>query len=209
MDNKTCYVFLADDYADWEIALAMAGLHQFSDIKVVTFTLDDAPVRSMGNLSVQPAISLAQVDPTDIGLLLLPGGLRWEKGGNIPELSNLIRQILQQDKGLAAICGATLFLAREGLLDNGLRHTSNQLDYLKWYVPGYRGHTRYLDLPVVRDGRIITAGGTHPLEFAREIFQYFNLLENDRFLGWFRYFLPDPSPQGRFTPEAPPFPSDT
>jgi putative intracellular protease/amidase len=119
----------------------MAGLRQFSNIKVVTFALDNGPVRSMGNLSVQPDLPLAQVDPADIGLLILTGGLQWEKGGTAPELSNLVRQILQQDKGLAAICGATLFLARE-------------------------------------------------------IFRYFDLLENDRFLVWFRYFLPDPSPQG-------------
>jgi len=48
---------------------------------------------------------------------------------------------------------------------------------------------------IAGEGRIITAGGTHPFEFAREIFQYLDLLENDRFLGWFRYFLPQVHPK--------------
>lgn len=156
--KKTCYVFLSESYADWEIGLLMAGLNSSRAIEVLTFALTKDPVCSMGNLAVMPDFSLQDVDPADIDLLVLTGSPRWEKGENQP-LSALISQILQLNKCIAAISDTTLLLA-----------------------------CYHADRAVARDGHFITAGGPYPFQFARKIFKYFGLLDNALFMEWYQHF---------------------
>lgn len=185
MRKKTCYVFLSEEYADWEIALVMAGLHSFGGVEVITFSQTKDPVASMGNLAVLPDLSLDEVDPTDVDLLILPGSPLWEKGGN-QEIANLVRAVYLLDKGIAAICGATLFLAREGYLD-ACWHTSNYDGYLG-SAEGYNGGARYTAEPVARHGHIITAGGVYGFQFAAEVFDYLGLGDDEQFQQWLQYF---------------------
>ena len=180
------YVFLSEEYADWEIALVMAGMHSFGGIEVITFSLDKEPVSSMGNLAVLADMSLGEVDPDDVDLLVLPGSPLWEKGGNM-EIGPLVHKLFIGDKGLAAICGATVFLAREGYLDASW-HTSNQAGYLESQASTYRGQSKYTHEPATRDGNLITAGSPYCFQFAREIFDYFGLTEKESFRQWFQYF---------------------
>jgi putative intracellular protease/amidase len=184
--RSTCYVFLSEKYADWEVALLMAGLHQFSEVDVVTFSLHNEPVLSMGNLAVLPDLSLSEVDPADIDFLVLPGSPLWELNEN-QGVAALVSQVLALGKGVGAICGATLLLAREGWLDNCL-HTSNHKDYILQNAPEYMGMEHYSDEPVTRDGPIITAGGPFSFQFAREVFLYFGLGDYRPFREWFQYF---------------------
>ncbi|HTJ11214.1 MAG TPA: DJ-1/PfpI family protein [Dinghuibacter sp.] len=165
MRKKTCYVFLSEEYADWEIALIMAGLHSFGGVEVITFSQTKDPVASMGNLAVLPDMSLEEVDPTDVDLLVLPGSPLWEKGAN-RDIASLVRTVYLLDRGIAAISGATSFLAEEGYLDAG----------------------RSLGEPANRDGHIITAGGVYGFQFAAEVFDYLGLGENPDFQRWLRYF---------------------
>lgn len=186
MRRKTCYVFLSEAYADWEIALVMAGLHSFGGVEVITVALTKEPVSSMGNLAVLPDLSLEEVDPLDVDLLILPGSPIWAQGANT-EISNLVRSVYLLDKGIAAICGATIFLAREGYLDD-CWHTSNFRGYLAMNAEGYKGAARYSDEPGVRDGQIITAGGVYGFQFAAEVFDYLGLADNSSFQEWLQYF---------------------
>ncbi|HVZ33831.1 MAG TPA: hypothetical protein VG963_15490, partial [Polyangiaceae bacterium] len=68
---------------------------------------------------------------------------------------------------MAASCGATLGLARGGLLDDRL-HASGALEYLA--ASGYKGASNYRSERAVTDGNLITAGPTGALESARHIF---------------------------------------
>jgi hypothetical protein len=158
--KKTCYIFLSESYADWEIGLMMAGLHSSRAVEVLTFALTKDPVCSMGNLAVMPDLSLEEVDPADIDLLVLTGSPVWEKGEN-QALSGLISHVLQLHISIAAIADSTLFMAC------------------------YRA-----DRAAVRDGHFITAGGPYPFQFARKIFKYFGLLDNEQFMEWYQHFQP-------------------
>jgi DJ-1/PfpI family len=158
--KKTCYVFLSENYADWEVGLLMAGLNSSRAIEVLTFALTKDPVCSMGNLAVMPDLSLQEVDPADIDLLVLTGSPQWEKGENQP-LSGLINHVLQLHKSIAAMSDTTLFMAC------------------------YRA-----DQAVARDGHFITAGGPYPFQFARKIFKYYGLLDNAPFMEWYQQFQP-------------------
>jgi putative intracellular protease/amidase len=180
-------MFVFDGYADWEPSLTIAGLSKFTDFAVKTFSKDGKPVRSMGNVHVTPDVSMEQVFPNDVDLLLLPGGDGWDEGGNL-EIAPLLNAVLDQNRMVAAICGATGFLAEHGYLDE-VKHTSNHLEhYLGKVAPHYKGHERYVKQHAVKDGNLITANGTAIVPFAGAIFEHFNLFEYPDLSFWFQFF---------------------
>lgn len=160
-------MFVFNGYPDWEPALAIATLNQYSDFSIHSFSVDGRPVRSMGGIEVHPTTSLAGIDPTSVDLLMLPGGDNWNKGGN-EEIAPLVKELIRRKKNIAAICDATIFLARHGYLDN-VWHTSNGPDYLSEKVLSYKGRQYYEHLPCVVDENIITANGAGMIEFTIEV----------------------------------------
>lgn len=174
MKTRNCYLFVFEGYADPEPALAIATLERFTDCAVYTFSLDGKPIRSMANIHVQPDRAMAHVDIDKTDLLILPGGEAWENGGNL-EVMPMVKKVLDRQKTVAAICGATIGLASEGYLDN-IRHTSNSPGYLGNFVPAYKGAAYYENKPAVVDGNIITANGAGIIDFMVAV------LQKDRFM---------------------------
>jgi putative intracellular protease/amidase len=169
MSNSTVQVFVFDGFADWEPASALAELRRTFGFSVQSVGLTRNLVVSMGGLKVVPDLSIAEVEPNRISALILPGGDTWMEG-EISEVANLIRSISHSGRPVAAICAATLALAHVGLLDDH-RHTSNGSGFIPRYVPKYRGHALYQQIPAVADGNVITATGLAPFAFAAEIFR--------------------------------------
>lgn len=168
MPDSAVHLLVVPGFADWEPAHALAELRREGGYRVETVGLTREPVESMGGLRVLPTRTVAEVEPGDVAVFILPGGDRWESEPLEPELVALLRRLDDHRVPLAAICGATVALARAGLF-GGRQHTSNGLDYLRQQVPAYRDAARYLDAPAVRDGTLITASGLADVEFAREI----------------------------------------
>jgi putative intracellular protease/amidase len=164
------HALVFEGFADWEPAFALAELRRSGGLEVVTVGFDRTPIRSMGGLQVVPDRALAEIDPAAVRLILLPGGDLWEGQYPRAELETLLHDLQRTRVPIAAICGATLALARAGLLDDR-RHTSNELAYLERMVPEYAGASRYVDALAVRDDGLITASGVGATEFAREIFE--------------------------------------
>jgi putative intracellular protease/amidase len=169
MENRTAYVFIFDGFADWEPASALAELRRTFGFSVQTVGVTRNVVTSMGGMKVLPdlSISAAQLDLTNV--LILPGGEAWMRG-EIEELTSFVRAFPDAGKPVAAICAATLSLARAGLLDDH-RHTSNGEGFISKYVPEYRGQRLYQKVRAVTDGNVITANGLAPFAFAAEIFR--------------------------------------
>jgi putative intracellular protease/amidase len=141
----------------------------------------------MGGITVLPSKTVAEVNPSDVAVFVLPGGDRWERAAVEPELEELLRQLDASNVPIAAICGATVAIARIGLL-RGRRHTSNGLDYLRSHVSGYSDADKYVNAPAVRDQKLITASGLGDVEFARELLEELNVLSaEDRSL-WAQIF---------------------
>jgi putative intracellular protease/amidase len=191
------HVLVFEGFADWEPAHALAELRRSGKLQVLSVGFDELPVRSMGGLRVLPDTTLAEVNPEQVRLLIMPGGDQWEGEYPRPELERLLRALIDRRVPIAAICAATLALGRMGLLDRR-RHTSNMADYLPKAVPEYRGERYYVDALAVRDDGIITASGLGSIEFAREIFAELDIMpESDRAL-WYQVFkqgsLPVTSP---------------
>jgi putative intracellular protease/amidase len=191
------YLLVFDGYADWEPAYALAELRRSGGLEVATVGFTSEPVRSMGGVRVVPDLALAELDPAQVRLLILPGGNQWE--GDYPRepLESLLHRLERDGVPVAAICGATLAAARAGLLDSRA-HTSNEPAYLQG-VSSYRGSPRYVDALAVRDNGVITASGLGPVEFAREIFEALGVFSPEDRRLWYHIFkhgrFPEPSAQ--------------
>lgn len=168
-------MFVFDGYADWEPALAIASLNKYSDFAIKSFSLDGSVAVSMGGLKVQPDLSLADVNAADVDLLILPGGDAWTHGLN-EGVAPLLRRVANRGATVAAICDATLLLAKEGYI-NTVWHTSNGPGYLQAKVRAYTGKHYYEDLPCVVDRNFITANGAGMIEFAIEIMRMHKVLD--------------------------------
>jgi putative intracellular protease/amidase len=190
-----CYLFVFNGFADWEPSLLTTGLTQFTDVKVKPFSIDGKPVRSMGNLAIRPEMKLENVVPEKVKMLVLPGGSVWESGG-MDELLPLVDQVCRINGFVAAICGATLFLARHGLL-NEVKHTSNHIYFLKKLGDyHYKGEDLYVRKPCVTDKNLITANGTAAVDFAKAVFTALNTLEGNKKLKfWLELFPKSALPQ--------------
>ncbi|MBN2598435.1 type 1 glutamine amidotransferase family protein [Labilibaculum sp.] len=184
--NKKIFVFLFDGFSDWEISYLTPEINKSEQFDLVYFSKNGNTVTSMGGLQIKPASSLSELNFEDLDLLILPGGIAWEKGEN-EEITKFAKNAFEKGKTIAAICAATAYLGQLGLL-NDLKHTSNDLNYLKGTAPMYRGEGNYQNSLAVTDRNIITANGIAPIEFAREIFKTIGLYNDDTIEKWFQLF---------------------
>jgi len=190
MRNNAVHLFVFDTMADWEAAFAVAAINnpQFQQVpgrfRVVTVGLTREPITTMGGVRVQPDAALGEISPTESSMLILPGGEQWEFGCNAAAIETT-RRFIANCVPVAAICAATLALARAGLLDNRY-HTSNAREYLA--SSGYRGGRWYRDAAAVSDQGVITASGVAPVEFAREIVDALDLYNACALDAWYTLF---------------------
>lgn len=195
MPDKAVYLLVVEGFADWEPAHAVAELRRNGNYRVQSVGLTREPVASMGGIRVLPSKVVGEVDPSDVAVFILPGGDRWENAPVEAELETLLRRLDAQQVPIAAICGATVAIARIGLL-RGRRHTSNGLEYLRAHVPGYAEAANYVDATAVRDRGLITASGLGDVEFARELFEELGVLSAEDRAAWAEIFRSARLPKG-------------
>ncbi|MFD9880158.1 DJ-1/PfpI family protein [Streptomyces alboflavus] len=184
--STTAVVHLAvyDALADWETGYATAYLARAGHtIRTVAATRE--PVTTVGGVRVQPDLTLDELRPEDSELLILPGGDLWDTGDSLAPFARAARTFLAAGVPVAAICGATAGLAREGLLDDRA-HTSAVSMYLD--ATGYKGADHYVESDAVTDGDLITAGPTEPVAFAREVLKRMGAFEGEKLDAWYRLF---------------------
>jgi putative intracellular protease/amidase len=175
MSGRTAHLAIYDGLADPEVGHLLAELHtgRFTGVAfdVVTVAEEREPITTMGGLRLTPDILLADLDPADSDLLVLPGSEMWDAGSG-EAFAATAKRFLDDGVPVAAICGATAGLARAGLLDDR-KHTSAAPEYLA--ATGYAGSDRYVDARAVVDGDLITAGPQSPVQFARATLEHLGL----------------------------------
>lgn len=189
MESRAVHLFVFDTMADWEPGYAIAGInnpaYQVRPGRYQVRTVGTAErVKTAGGMTIVPDMQVDALDPAASAMLIIPGGDVWDADG-VPVAVQKAREFLAAGVPVAAICGATSGLARAGLLDDA-DHTSNAPEYLQ--MTGYAGAARYRAEPAVTDGNLITAPGTAPLEFAREIFRKLDLYEPRALDAWYALF---------------------
>ncbi|CAM5631078.1 DJ-1/PfpI family protein [Streptomyces californicus] len=187
---KTVHLAVYDTFADWETGHTTAHLTQ-NGYTVRTVGLTREPVTTMGGLRVRPDLTVDELRPRDSALLILTGAAAWDTGEALAPFARAARGFLDAGTPVAAICGATAGLAREGLLDDRA-HTSAVSFYLA--ATGYAGGERYVETDAVTDpgadggGRLVTAGPTEPVAFAREVFALLGVYDAKKLDAWYRLF---------------------
>jgi putative intracellular protease/amidase len=88
---------------------------------------------------------------------------------------------------IAAICGATITMARAGLL-KGVKHTSNGPGFLDQFASDYSDKSDYVEVLAVRDGNIITASGAGSVEFALRIIELLGIYPDSQVEEWYQMF---------------------
>jgi putative intracellular protease/amidase len=186
--TRTAHVAIYPGLADWEVGHLLVELRtgRFTGCpwRVLTVALAAEPVITMGGLRIQPDMPLDALDLADSDLLVLPGGEWWDAGEG-RAFAEAAGRFLEDGTPVAAICGATLGLARVGLLDTR-RHTSAAAEYL--LASGYAGGALYVDERAVIDGDLITAGPQSPEQFARATLRRLGLAADRTLAAYERLF---------------------
>lgn len=189
--NNIVYLYVFDTMADWEIGYLTAELNSgryykkgLTPSKIVTVGNEKALVTTKGGLKILPDISLDECSIKSTDALILPGGDTW--AGEIHEsVLEMAERCLEENVLVAAICGATMGLARKGLLE-ACWHTSNDLEYLKMVCPAYTGEEYYKKEPAVTGGNLITASGTASLEFAVQVLKALDVFAPQTLDSWYK-----------------------
>jgi putative intracellular protease/amidase len=186
MQTKNVHLVVLDTMADWEPGFAIAHINQpapglASRYRVRTVGLSREPVLTKGALRILPDLTVDELSPADSALLILPGADIWAHEKTDPVLDKA-RTFVKAGVPIAAICGATLGLARAGLLDRR-RHTSNAPEFLA--STGYAGANNYVSQPVVEDDGVITAPATAPLEFAKHLLEKLQVFSSPALDAWY------------------------
>jgi putative intracellular protease/amidase len=181
------HLFVFEGMADGAAALAVASIRNPRSQRypgrysVRTAARSLTPVRTMGGINIVPDVTIDDVSPTGSSMLILPGGDAWAEGGNLEALERAYA-FIGAGVPIAAICGATLALARMGLLDDRL-HTSNDAEYIA--QSGYSGRRYYRNVGAICDRDVITASGAAPVEFAYEISKRLYLYSPSTLEAWY------------------------
>lgn len=173
MNKKEVIFVLLNEFADWEGAYIATCLNTgvkpgrpvIYTVKTLSVTKD--PIVSIGGFKVVPDYDLTDMPDESAGLILI-GGMHWFSP-EAEQIVPLVEKAVRDNKLVAGICNASVFLGACGVLNN-VKHTSNGLDYLKQYAgEKYMGEANYINKQAVRDGNIVTANGSAPVDFCREI----------------------------------------
>ncbi|MFE7654985.1 type 1 glutamine amidotransferase family protein [Streptomyces bottropensis] len=183
-DRKAVHLAVYDTYADWETGHTTAWLAR-AGRQIRTVGPTPEPVRTIAGVRIQPDGVLDDLRPEDSSLLILTGADLWDTGDDLAPFARKAREFLEAGVPVAAICGATAGLAREGLLDDRA-HTSAAPFYLA--ATGYQGGERYVEADAVTDGPLVTAGPTEPVALAREVFRLLGVYEGEVLDAWYRLF---------------------
>ncbi|HEY7488649.1 MAG TPA: DJ-1/PfpI family protein [Streptosporangiaceae bacterium] len=197
MTMTKVHMAVYDDLSDWEVGFATAHVNSArwqrepGRYHVVTVGETPGPVTTMGGMRILPDAVLDDLRPADSAMLILAGADSWLIPGGNRAFADKAREFLDAGVPVAAICGATGGLAAAGLLDDR-DHTSNAAEFLA--ATGYRGASRYRDVPAMTDGDLITASGTAPAAFAREVLARLGVYEPHVLASWYKlYGLGDPA----------------
>ncbi|MDR0267823.1 type 1 glutamine amidotransferase family protein [Paenibacillus sp.] len=193
MHTKKVYLYVFDTMSDWEVGYLIAELNSgryfkkgLAPLEVIAVGIDKNPVTTMGGLKILPSVSIDEcmLERTDV--IILPGGNTWTEVIHEPILEK-VSTSLKEGTVVAAICGATMGLAKMGLLDSR-RHTSNNLEYMKMICPNYSGEKYYEMEPAVTDENLVTASGIAPLEFAMHVLKVLDVFAPETLHSWFNLY---------------------
>lgn len=145
------YVILADGFEEIE-AIEPIDIMRRAGIDVVTASLGDRVVTGSHNIPVTADITINEINPESMDLLMLPGGAGHELLDASNEVHGLINYAVTNNIYISAICAAPSILGKKMILE-GKNATC---------FPGFEKHLYGAEITTAKavvDGKIITARG--------------------------------------------------
>jgi len=187
MQKREVLLLLTDHWADWEASHAIVGISFAEQYEVKTIAIDKQPKVSIGGMRAEIDYSIEEYQSVDnLAMIILTGSFSWGEN-RYDEIAGFVKKVVSNNVPIAAICGATIFLAKHGFL-NDVKHTGDELEYFREMLEGedgYKGQEHFSVAQVVNDGGFITANETAALEFAREIFRTLETDTDDEIDLWY------------------------
>ncbi len=186
------YLYLPQGTADWEIGYLTAEVTSkrffrpnAPTCKIITVTSDGNAIETMGGISIPADMSFATMalqPGIEEDILVLPGSDCWMERTHT-DILLFAAQRIEAHHPVAAICGATVALAAIGAL-NGIRHTSNDKQFLQMACEAYHGQELYDPNTVVTESRLITASGIDAVGWTAAILQILGVMRPDTLQAW-------------------------
>lgn len=145
------YVILANGFEEVE-AIEPIDIMRRAGIEVATASLGDRVVTGSHNIPVTADITIDEVNPENMDLLMLPGGAGHELLDASNEVHGLINYAVANNIYISAICAAPSILGKKMILE-GKNATC---------FPGFEKYlygAQITTAKAVVDGKIITARG--------------------------------------------------
>ena len=145
-------LLLAPGYEELE-AVTVVDVLRRAGVECLLAGLQEDPVPSARNVKIVPDTTIEQLNPDELDLVVLPGGLPGvENLKRDPRVKELLEKMQAKGKMCAAICAAPGALASFGLLE-GKKATIYPT--LREELQG----AKVEDAPVVVDGNVVTSQG--------------------------------------------------
>jgi protease I len=168
MSDAQIAVLAESQYQELELWYPVLRLREAgANVVVVGPTTDQVYASKLG-YPVSADLAVADVDPSTLDGVVIPGGFAPEGMRRHKPMIDLVRQVHDQGAMVAAICHAGWVLASAGIARD---RNVTCVSLIKDDVINAGG--RYTDEAVVRDGNIITSRLPSDLpDFCREIVRY-------------------------------------
>ncbi|MCS6997854.1 MAG: DJ-1/PfpI family protein [Aquificaceae bacterium] len=156
-------ILLAEGFEEVE-AVAPIDVLRRAGVEVLVVGLSSEPVASARNMKIVPDVTLDQLDPEELDMVILPGGAGGvERLKQDPRVERLVKALQEKKRFIGAICAAPTALAKFGLLE-GKRATvyPSLVEEIKPAL--------FVDQPVVEDQNLLTSQGPGTaLEFSLKL----------------------------------------
>jgi protein DJ-1 len=160
MADKRALVILAEGAEEMEVTITVDVLRR-AGVEVVLAGLEgEAPVvcsrrmRLVPDMALESALARAASDGRPFDVVILPGGMEGtQRLASSPRVAALLGEREAAGQLVGAICAAPMALQVHGVFA-GRRMTSHSA-----VQETVAGHGRFLALPVVEDGNLITSRG--------------------------------------------------
>lgn len=178
MDKILCYIY--EGMADYEISLLMHYLKNIGKRKIVAVSENKQILTGQTGLHFVADICIEDLKMPAVleeyEALVIPGGpINNEQN----EICNLVREMADRGRLVAAICFGPQFLARAGVLETHDYTTScTEETIVKIGCKDPFNRAKWINKRCVVDQNVITAQGYAFVDFAAAVCDYLNIFEN-------------------------------
>ncbi|MGP4079697.1 DJ-1/PfpI family protein [Pseudalkalibacillus sp. R45] len=158
-------IMLYPRFSEYELSVLLSILKQGEKVSVL-IGLDKQVVKGEAGLRCVPDVRIDEVDVRALDSIALPGVDDFRHLVEHQELIAFLRKLQKKKMWIGAISSAPYLLSMSGLLD-GKKYTTGLTEEQRRFL-GTFSKANFIEEPVVVDDNLITAKGSHFIEFAIE-----------------------------------------